>query len=210
EAASALVVEVGQILLRHDHLELARVAAALVADLEIPAVGHYREHEAHPHVALQVLLVHRRLAAAVVDRVREQLAGHELEGRELARRDALASRELAQHRARRSFRAVRGRQVELELARRAGARLRGLHESGSSSSERSRDGAECVSAPTDRRSTPLRATSPTVLSSMPPEASSSIPRERDSARRRRTGASRASSAGVMLSSSTTSAPPSTA
>ena len=72
-----------------------------------------------------------------------------------------------------------------------------------SSRLRSSAGAECVSAPTEMKSTPVSATSRTFSSVMPPEASS-VARPPARATHSR------SSAGVMLSSSSRRAPASSA
>src|SRR5690349_2605007 len=115
EPAPALVLEVRRLRAREQALDVARIAAALVAHLERPAASGDLEEEAHPDVAGAVGLLHRALAAAVVDRVREQLAGDELERLDLLRCDALALREVAEHGPRHALGAVRRRQVEPQL-----------------------------------------------------------------------------------------------
>src|SRR5260221_6004862 len=79
EAAPALVVGAGQVGILDQRLHARGIAAALVGDAHLPAAGLDAQVELHAHVRRRVALLHRRVAAAVVDRVREQLAGDELE-----------------------------------------------------------------------------------------------------------------------------------
>src|SRR5204862_2079292 len=90
---------------------------------------------------------------------------------------------------------VLGREVRRGVKRGHGE----VHGAGSRRSERSREGAECVSAPTDMKSTPVSATSLIVSRSIPPLASSSArPATRPTIAR--------ICAGLMLSSRICSAP----
>src|SRR5439155_7331914 len=93
-------------------------------------------------------------------------------------------------------RVARARELAHLLVQRQRRNREGTH---STSSETCSERAECVSAPTETKSTPVSAYAQTVASEMPPDASSCARPPTNSTARR-------TSSGVMLSSRIRSAP----